>query len=123
MKKEEENMKNEIEALKLAIAEDFNRWSGLTQRGEEQSQYSKDRAEAFPSQLEVSEGSKYIKIIRNDGNQRSVWGFIVKSESDSKFLKGDILMAAGWAAPARNKPRGNVFTGYDISWTGPKYLK
>ena len=116
-------MNKEIEGLKLAIAEDFKRWSGYTHGGEEQSQYSKDRVEEFPSQLEVSEGSKYIKIIRNDGNQRSVWGFIVKTESDRKFLKGDILMAAGWAAPARNKPRGNLFTGYDISWTGPKYLK
>jgi len=115
-------MKNEIEGLITAISDDFKSWTAMTQQGD-QSQYSKDRVEAFAGTMEVSEGSKYIKIIRNDGSQRSVWGFIVKTESDKKFLRGDILMAAGWAAPARNKPRGNLFTGYDISWTGPKYLK
>ena len=115
-------MKNEIAALKLAISDDYKLWTALTQQGE-QSQYSKDQVDGFEDSLEVSEGSKYIKIIRNDGNQRSVWGFIVKSESDKKFLKGDILMAAGWAAPARNKPRGNLFTGYKVQWTGPNYLK
>ena len=113
-------MKNEIAALKLAISDDYKRWTAPIA---DQSQYSKDRIDGFEDSLEVSEGSKYIKIIRNDGNQRSVWGFIVKSESDKKFLKGDILMAAGWAAPARNKARGNLFTGYNVQWTGPNYLK
>ena len=122
-------MKNEIAALKLAISDDYQRWTAralgesLISKQGEQSQYLKDLVDDFEDSLEVSEGSKYIKIIRNDGNQRSVWGFIVKSESDSKFLKGDILMAAGWAAPARNKPRGNLFTGYNVQWTGPNYLK
>ena len=122
MKKGKENMKNEIEGLITAISDDYKRWTAMSQRGEP-SQFSKDRVAEFVSTMEVSEGSKYIKIIRNDGNQRSVWGFIVKTDSDNKFLRGDILMAAGWAAPARNKPRGNLFTGYDVQWTGPRYLK
>ena len=43
--------------------------------------------------------------------QQSVWGFIVASENDKKFQVGDILMAAGWKSPARNKARGNVLSG------------
>ena len=65
-------------------------------------------------------GSKYIKIISND----SVTAFIVKTDKDKKFKKGDILFPAGWAAPARNKARGNILDGnYPIQWTGPLYLR
>lgn len=62
--------------------------------------------------------NKYVKIIR-DG---SVWAFIVNVDNDKKFIKGDILKPASYAAPARNKARGNVYTGYSIQWTGPNYL-
>ena len=65
-------------------------------------------------------GSKYIKIISNS----SVTAFIVKTDKDKKFKKGDILFPAGWAAPARNKARGNILDGdYPINWTGPLYLR
>tara|TARA_Y100001972_G_scaffold111716_1_gene144787 strand:+ start:26577 stop:26963 length:387 start_codon:yes stop_codon:yes gene_type:complete len=75
--------------------------------------------------LKAVKGSKYIKIIRalSNGMQESVWGFIVASEKDKKFQVGDILMAAGWRGPARNKARGNVLTGnFGSRWTGPNYL-
>ena len=54
-------------------------------------------------------GQKYIKIISNDndGLNTSVWGFINKSNPN--FEEGDILKAAGWATPALNKARGNLF--------------
>ena len=53
-----------------------------------------------------------------------VWGFVVNTDDDKKFRKGDILKAAGWNAPARNKARGNVVDGdYNIQWTGPNYLR
>jgi hypothetical protein len=74
---------------------------------------------------------KYIKIITNSGSQQSVWGFINKSEWTNKkgttFLCGDILMSAGWATPALNSPRGNLFMegGYQITGMrkyGPDYL-
>jgi hypothetical protein len=56
-------------------------------------------------------------------NGGSAWGFIVKTDTDKKFKKGDILKCAGWSAPARNKARGNVLDGnYPINWTGPLYL-
>ena len=44
--------------------------------------------------------------------------------AQEKFKKGDLLKAAGWAAPARNAARGNILKGgYVINWTGPLYLK
>ena len=71
---------------------------------------------------------KYIKII-SESNQRSVWGFINKSEwtksSGITFKCGDVLMSAGWATPALNSPRGNLFDGYEIFGMrryGPDYL-
>jgi hypothetical protein len=60
-------------------------------------------------------GSKYIKVVTNN----SVWGFVVNTDNDKKFKKGDILKAAGYAAPARNFPRGNILEGgYTVRWTG-----
>ena len=77
----------------------------------------------FADSLAVEEGRKYLKVIKKLGSQTMVWGFVQK-EDDKKFRAGDILKAAGWAAPARNKARGNVIDG-DLSWvrwTGPEYL-
>ena len=74
---------------------------------------------------------KYIKIITNSGNQRSVWGFInrfefQKGNTGITFKEGDVLMSAGWATPALNAPRGNLFEGYQIMGMrkyGPDYLR
>lgn len=73
----------------------------------------------FEDEIGFIDGKKYIKITNR--NHGSAWGFVVK-EDGPKFRKGDILKAAGWSAPATNKPRGNVFDGYKINWTGPAYL-
>ena len=80
-----------------------------------------DRVVAFAENIEFEEGRKYIKVTKKLGTQTMVWGFIMKDD-DKKFLAGDILKAASWSAPARNKARGNIFTGFDIRWTGPHYL-
>ena len=74
-------------------------------------------------------GRKFIKIIRED-NQRHVWGFInladLETRFGNKFVEGDILKAAGWNAPAINKPRGNLLNAdYSIGGMrmyGPDYL-
>ena len=69
----------------------------------------------------IKKGSKYTKIsTRNGGN---AWGFVVNTDTDKKFKKGDLLKCAGYKAPARNAARGNVLDGgYLINWTGPLYL-
>jgi len=101
-----------MENLLTSIGEDYRRWTSRSEYG------TSERADEFVSELSVEKGRKYAKVISG----RSVWGFVMMND-DSKFKKGDILMAAGWASPARNKPRGNIFEGYpNISWTGPGYL-
>jgi len=76
--------------------------------------------EEYVNSFEVKCGSKYIKILSGS----SVTAFIVGTDKDKKFKLGDILKPAGWAAPARNKARGNILDGgYSINWTGPLYLK
>ena len=75
----------------------------------------------FNEKLTYKTGSKYIKVFTEGG---SVWGFVVNTDNDKKFRKGDILKAAGYAAPARTGARGNIIDGgYTIRWTGPLYFK
>ena len=84
-------------------------------------------SDEFRDGFMIRTGQKYIKIGRlskmNPGKMGSVWGFVVNTDDDAKFKRGDILMAAGFNAPARNAPRGNVLEGgFNINWTGPEYL-
>ena len=81
----------------------------------------------FRSKFMVTVGQKYIKIGRvsdhTPGKMGSVWGFVVGTDNDIKFKKGDVLKADGFYKPARNAPRGNVLDGgFNINWTGPEYL-
>lgn len=104
------------------MKQDFQRFWQASAKGEPLSEFAQAQLEEFMESIEFSGGSKYIKVIRND-NQRMVWGFIVNTDNDSKFKRGDILKPAGWAAPARNKARGNVFEDLSwVQWTGPAYL-
>ena len=112
-------MENQIKTLLDAIKTDYINWS--TSNGSKPiSSYSQGQIDAFDDNVEVKHGKKYIKIV--GGVSTGVWGFIVNTDSDKKFKKGDILMAAVYNAPARNKARGNLFDGYTIRWTGPLYL-
>ena len=115
------NYASAIENLLDVIANDYYVFSARSEYCENK-EWAEERAKTFLSQLSVSKGRVYDKVIRTD-NQRSVWGFIVK-EDTAKFKKGDILMAAGWSAPATNKARGNIFeeSVNDVQWTGPRYL-
>jgi hypothetical protein len=111
-------MQNEIKKLIKAIKTDYIKFA--TRNGTVPLEgYFADSVAKFDDGIEIVEGRKYTKIIRENG----VWGFIVNTDKDAKFLKGDILKAAGWNAPARNKARGNVFAdAYSVAWTGPHYL-
>lgn len=107
-----------LEALVETIVKDYQFWNARSPYGDDDRKA--ERVQEFADQIKIVEGSKYIKVITGS----SVWGFVVKTENDKKFRQGDILKPAGWAAPARNKPRGNVLDGdYSwVRWTGPQYL-
>ena len=77
---------------------------------------NKEMMAEFNEGISYKAGTKYIKITRE---RNGVWGFVVNTDNDKKFKKGDILKAAGWAAPARNFARGNIIEGgYTVAWTG-----
>ena len=112
-----EVMTQKIEKLFDAIAKDYEDWA-------RRANIKRRTAQDFRDSLGVIVGNKYIKVTEN-GNQMRVWGFVVNTETDKKFKFGDILMAAGWKAPARNTARGNVMTEEfsAVQWTGPAYLR
>ena len=99
---------------------DYAKWTSKS-REEGSSYFDKTLAE-FEDKCSVKEGQNYIKVIRDN----SVHCFVIKkltAKTEAKGFKvGDILKPAGWAAPALNKARGNVFEGFYMNWTGPLYL-
>jgi len=66
-----------------------------------------------------SKGSKFVRIVREGGCQRSVHCFIDRQT-------GDVLKAAGWKAPAKHA-RGNLFDAKQglglMGPYGPAYLR
>ena len=111
-------MREAIERVLDSMREDYCRWNRSGRDISEK--ILSDMERDFCEGLEVTEGSRYWKIISDKRNSRSVSGFICKA-GDKKFLEGDMLKPAGWAAPARNFARGNVLTGKGVKmvrWTG-----
>ena len=109
-------MRKEIEKVLEVMKADYRRWCTSAKF----INISEHCAE-YNNSLEVTEGSRYYKIISNKGDQRTVTGFVVK-EGHPKFKEGDLLMPASWNAPAKNFARGNVFDEESfkgsVHWTG-----
>ena len=73
-----------------------------------------------PEEYSDTNTTEKLSSTNGSGTSRSVSGFIVKA-GDKKFREGDMLKAAGWAAPARNFARGNILDGTGLNnarWTG-----
>jgi hypothetical protein len=110
----EKNMNTEMTALIENIKEDYLNWTTRCAKGT-LSEINKTMIADFNEKITFKMGNKYIKVVTNN----TVWGFVVNTDNDKKFKKGDILKAAGYAAPARNFARGNIIEGgYTIRWTG-----
>ena len=101
--------------MKAAMIADYAKFMPPT-KSDTTAKMNADYADTY----DIRYGKKYIKIVCNG----SVAAFVVGVDNDKKFKKGDILMAAGYNAPARNAARGNILDGgYAINWTGACYLK
>jgi len=110
----EKNMNTEMTALIENIKEDYLNWTTRCAKGT-LSEINKTMIADFNEKITFKMGNKYIKVVTNN----TVWGFVVNTDNDKKFKTGDILKAAGWAAPARNFARGNILDGgYTVGWTG-----
>ena len=82
--------------------------------------------EKFKNGVSIKNGQKYIGIYTALGNQKSIWGGVVKKDSAcGRLKKGDILKAAGYGTYTMVGAgrRGNVLEGnFSVSWTGANYL-
>jgi hypothetical protein len=124
-------MEDAINKVLEAMRADYKRWSMSTRTvHQDVDEFNREMdirnkmIVEYCEGLAVKEGSRYWKITGSNGSgsQVSVKGFIVKA-GDKKFREGDMLKAAGWAAPARNFARGNVLDGsivpgINVQWTG-----
>ena len=99
-----------MDNILVKIQEDYDKWgsrSGIDKKLD----------------LKLKPGRKFIKVVEDN----RVWGFIAKVDGTHKgvpMLKGDILKAATWRAPAKHS-RGSIFDSEmhkSFSWTGPNYL-
>jgi len=99
-----------MDTLLVKIQEDYNKWGSRSNIDKKMD-------------LSLKPGRKFIKVVHNN----SVWGFVAKVDGVHKgvpMLKGDILKAATWRAPAKHS-RGSIFDSEmhkSFSWTGPNYL-
>ena len=111
--KQFDNIEDGIQNMIAAATHDYKGW--MKPDTEVRAKMNKEFEEGWV----IKRGPKYTKIL----NKNSCWGFVVNTDNDKKFKKGDLLKAAGYNAPARNAARGNVLEGgFTIRWTGPLYL-
>ena len=114
------NIMNEaIQNLMNRIVADYNDWTNRCAKGE-LTEHNLAMMQRFEEKVDYKVGNKYIRIFQGG----SVWGFVVNTDTDKQFNYGDILMAAGYNKPARNKARGNIFDldNTRVQWTGANYL-
>lgn len=119
IEKREMIMNEAIMNLVERIKADYKDWTNLCAKGE-LTEHNLAMIAEFEEKVDYKVGNKYIRLFQGG----SVWGFVVNTDNDKKFNYGDILMAAGYNAPARNKARGNVFDleNLHVQWTGANYL-
>jgi len=80
--------------------------------------------------LSIERGSKFARIVTDNGTQRSSWAFIALCDSETKGLgvvkQGDIHRCASWKIPSKHS-RGNISDDSmgmaSISSYGPAYLR
>ena len=116
-----EAMTDKVEELLEAMKEDYSRWQNQSGIDDGRVAIRQQMEVEYNDGLHTVNGSKYIKVISSTRGSSSVCAFVVNTDSDKKFKFGDILKPAGWAAPARNFARVNVFEedGFRcVRWTG-----
>ena len=110
-----ESIDSGLSKMKAAMIEDYTKFMSPID------DIRKKMCAEFADGFTITYGKKYIKIHEKSGGVKA---FVVGVDNDKKFKKGDILKPAGYAAPARNKARGNILEGnYPINWTGPLSIR
>jgi hypothetical protein len=117
-----------VDLVKSLMMEDYKRWSKIPEdksasECEGSDVIRENMYHEYAIGVGSKNGSKYIRL--TTGNRGAAAGFIVNTDNDKKFKKGDLLKAASWSAPARNFARGNVIEDTvdslrsgSVRWTG-----
>ena len=106
-----------MDNLLIAIQENYDNWGG----GRNHPSHAGVGQKKLD--LKLKKGRKFIKVLEANW----VWGFVAMVDGvhlGVPMLKGDIMKAAGWSAPAKHS-RGSIFDKdfhESFSWTGPNYL-
>ena len=120
------NMNEALENLVEAMKTDYVEWTTRCSLARGETELSSVSAKMIAEKdYEITEGRNYYKIVSTDRAQRMCAGFVCKVANEKKgFEVGDLLMAAGWSAPATNFARGNIFdletavNRGNVRWTG-----
>ena len=64
---------------------------------------NKEMHKEFVEGWVIKQGQKYIKILTRNGS--SAWGFVVNTDNDKKFKKGDIIFWKGHVAVCINSKK------------------
>lgn len=109
-KKEMKMFETEIAKYIAHVRNDYKDWMSRCELTQIENQLKE-----FDASVKVTEGGKYIRLVIRG----SVHSFFVKKAA-GKFREGDVLKAAGYAAPAKNFARANLIDGnfMNIRWTG-----
>jgi hypothetical protein len=113
--------------LKLAIARFAEYLRADLDKFHGDSEYGKTSTDYWTAD---EPGKNVVRIIHADrsGSHRSSYCFVVLRDGiirGKQWKAGDILMCAGWKAPAFNQARGNILTNdyRGCRWAGPGYLR
>ena len=83
-----------LSKMKAAMIEDYAKFMPPT-KSDTTAKMNAEYADNF----DIRYGKKYIKIVSDGGGVKA---FVVGVDNDKKFKLGDILLPAGYNAPARN---------------------
>lgn len=69
----------------------------------------KDETDVFPVEVGADINKKFIRVWRKSGPSKSAYCFI-------EVETGIIWKPAGWKAPIKNVPRGNIYDENPFKW-------
>jgi hypothetical protein len=122
-----DDLRAAIRRFSVFLRDDYVRLDSRVNAADPEQRMSTYHARSTDAWVPDVPGKNVVRML-HIGNQKSSYCFIVLRDFEKggkQWKKGDILMAAGYKAPAFNKARGNVMENDygNATWAGPGYLR